>query len=150
MNRVDLNQLNSPESTPPHLASLTYLFPPPEFLAPPPGGLWADLPARAVAHRRPLSSKISQYNGTLSALLNPEHLISSTYRNTHIHIQATVFGQESWRILQRKSCTQRAPIQSSVAIKTWTHLQRHGPPTKMWALLQHRLHRLSFQIPSLN
>ena len=53
------------------LVSLKYLFPPPEFLAPPPGGLWADLPARAVAHKHPLCLGISQYNGTLSALLNP-------------------------------------------------------------------------------
>lgn len=74
--------------------SLKYLFPPPEFLTPPPGGLWADLPARAVAHRRPLSSEISQYNGTLSALLNPKHSISSTYRNTHIHIQGNFWSRK--------------------------------------------------------
>lgn len=107
--------------------SLKYLFPPPEFLAPPPGGLWADLPERAVAHRRPLSSEIFQYNGTLSALLNPEQSISSTYPKTHIHIQATVFGQKS-RILQRRPCTQKVPKVFS-SNKTGLTSKVVSPPT---------------------
>lgn len=53
------------------------LSPPPEFLAPPPGGPRADLPARAAVHRHLLSFKVSQYNGALSALRSPEQLIFS-------------------------------------------------------------------------
>ena len=65
--------------------------PPPEFPAPPPGGLRADLPARAAAHRQPLSSEISRHKGALCTPPSPGCCFSSTYLKTHIHIQATDF-----------------------------------------------------------